>query len=82
MKRKFASWLALLLAVAFVAGMVTQVAATDCTKAQEAQDLAAEKKVEVKGKVEEEKGKTTLEMKEMKQEGIPEEAPAEPKMTE
>jgi hypothetical protein len=65
MKGKLTAWLTLLLAVAFVAGIVTQVAATDCDKAKEAQAQAEEKVVEMKGKVEEEKGKTTLEMKEI-----------------
>ena len=69
MKGKFASLLTLLLAVTFVAGLVTQVAATDCDKAQEAQ-VVAEEKGEVKAKVEEEKGKTTLETKEVKPEVI------------
>ena len=64
MRGKFTVLLALLLAVAFVAGLVSQVAATDCDKAQAAQ-VQAETKVEVKAKVEEEKGKTTLEMKEI-----------------
>ena len=81
MKGKFASLLTLLLAVAFVAGLVTQVAATDCDKAQAAQ-AQAEEKVEVKAKVEEEKGKTTLEMKEVQPEVIPEEAPAVPEKPE
>ena len=62
MRGKFTTLLALLLAVAFVAGLVSQVAATDCDKAKAAQ---AEEQVEVKAKVEEEKGKTTLEMKEI-----------------
>lgn len=76
MKPKFASFLALLLTAAFVAGPAAQVAATDCDKAQAAQAQAEEKVVEVKGKVEEEKGKTTLEMKEMKPEGTPSEEAA------
>ena len=81
MKGKFASLLTLLLAVAFVAGLVTQVAATDCDKAQATQ-VVAEEKVEVKAKVEEEKGKTTLEMEEVKSEVILEEAPAVPEKPE
>ena len=64
MRGKLTALLALLLAVAFVAGLVTQVTATDCDKAKAAQ-AQAEEKVEVKAKVEEEKGKTTLEMKEI-----------------
>lgn len=82
MKLKFASLLALLLALAFVSAGIGYAAAKDCTKVEAAQDLAAEKKVEVKGKVEEEKGKATTEMKELKPEGIPEEAPAAPELTE
>lgn len=81
MKGKFASLLTLLLAVAFVAGLVTQVTATDCDKAKAAQ-VVAEEKVEVKAKVEEEKGKTTLEMEEVKSEVILEEAPAVPEKPE
>jgi hypothetical protein len=64
MRGKRTALLSLLLAVAFVAGIVTQVAATDCDKAK-AEQAQAEEKVEVKAKVEEEKGKTTLEMKEV-----------------
>jgi hypothetical protein len=64
MRGRWTALLTLLIAVAFVAGLVTQVAATDCDKAQAAQ-AQAEEKVEVKAKVEEEKGKTTLEMKEI-----------------
>lgn len=82
MKGKFASLLTLLLAVAFVGGLVTQVAATDCDKAQEAQAQVEEKVVEVKAKVEEEKGKTTLETEEVKSEVILEEAPAVPEKPE
>ncbi len=82
MKGKFASLLTLLLAVAFVAGLVTQVAATDCDKAQEAQVAGRREGREVKAKVEEEKGKTTLEMKEVKSEVILEEAPAVPEIPE
>ena len=59
MRGKLTTLLTLLLAVAFVAGLVTQVTATDSDKAQ------AEEKVEVKATVEEEKGETTLEMKEI-----------------
>ena len=81
MRGKLTSLLTLLLAVAFVAGLVTQVAATDCDKAQAAQ-AQAEEKVEVKAKVEEEKGKTTLEMKEVQSEVIQEEAPAAPEIPE
>ena len=75
MKGKFASLLTLLLAVAFVAGLVTQVAATDCDKAKAAQ-AQAEEKVEAKAKVEEEKGETTLEVKEVKPEDVASEAAA------
>lgn len=76
MSKKCTSWLALVLAVAFVAGMVTQVTATDCDKAQAAQEQTAEKKVEMKGKVEEEKGKATLEMKKTEPEAEAPEATA------
>jgi len=75
MRGKLTALLTLLLAVAFVAGLVTQVTATDCDKAKAAQ-AQAEEKVEVKAKVEEEKGKTTLEMKEIKPEGGASEAAA------
>lgn len=81
MRGKLTSLLTLLLAVAFVAGLVTQVAATDSDKAQAAQ-VVVEEKVEVKAKVEEEKGKTTLEMKEVQSEVILEEAPAAPEIPE
>jgi len=76
MSKKWTSWLALVLAVAFVAGMVTQVTATDCDKAQAAQEQAAEKKVEMKGTVEEEQGKATLEMKKIEPKGEASEAAA------
>lgn len=88
MKRTFV----LLLAIAFVAGLVTQVAATNCDKAQAAQELtdkkaevegaAEEQKVEIKGKVEEEKGKATLEMEKHVPEAAKEEVPAAPKLVE
>ena len=65
MRGKLTALLTLLMAVAFVAGLVTQVAATDCDKAQAAQTQAEEKVVEVKAKVEEEKGEATTEMKEI-----------------
>jgi hypothetical protein len=64
MKRTFT----LLLVVAFVACIAPQVAATNCDKAHEAKDAATETKVEIKGTVEEEKGKATTEMKEIKSE--------------
>ena len=64
MRGKLTALLTLLLAVTFVAGLVTQVTATDCDKAKAAQEQA-EEKVEVKAKVEEEKGKTSVEMKEI-----------------
>jgi hypothetical protein len=75
MRGKLSALLTLLLAVAFVAGLVTQVTATDCDKAQAAQ-AQAEEKVEVKAKVEEEKGKTTLEMKEIDPKAEASEVPA------
>jgi hypothetical protein len=76
MRTKWTSLLALALAVAFVAGLVTQVTAADSDKAQAAQEQAAEKKVEMKGKVEEEKGKATVEMKKIEPEAeVPEAAP-------
>lgn len=77
MRVKWTALLTLLVAVAFVAGLVSQVAATDCDKAQAAQAQGqAEAKVEVKAKVEEEKGKTTLEMKEIDPKAEASEAPA------
>jgi hypothetical protein len=68
MKPKFVSLLALLLALSFVAVLGTQAFATDCDKEQAAQEQA-DQKVEVKGKVEEEAGKTTVDAKELKLEG-------------
>jgi len=68
MRTRWTALLALLLAAAFVAGLATQVTATDCEKAQAAQEQAAETKTEIKGKVEEEKGKTTVEMKKIEEE--------------
>ena len=65
MKTKFASLLALLLALTFVAVLVTQVAATDCDKEKAAEEQT-EQKVEVQGKVEEAQGKTTTDVKELK----------------
>lgn len=65
MRGKLTALLTLLMAVAFFAGLVTQVAATDGDKAPAAQSQAEEKVVEVKAKVEEEKGKTEVEMKEI-----------------
>jgi hypothetical protein len=82
MTGKFASLLTLMLAVAFVAGLATQVAATDCDKAQAAEEQAAEKKVEIKATVEEEKGKATVEMKEHAAEDVESEAEAATEMPE
>jgi len=88
MRTKSTSLLALLLAFAFLAVGITTAAAKNCDLMAAAQEMeqgktemegvAKDQKVEVKGKVEEEKGKTTMEMKEMKPEGIPEKAPAVP----
>jgi len=64
MKPKFASLLALLLALSFVAVLGTQAFATDCDKEQAAQEQA-DQKVEIKAKVEEEQGKATAEVKEL-----------------
>ena len=64
MRGKWTALLTLLLAVTFVAGLVAQVAATDCDKTQAA-EAQAQEKVEVKAKVEGEKGKTTPETKEI-----------------
>jgi len=64
MKPKFASLLALLLALSFVAMLGTQAFATDCDKEKAAQEQA-DQKVEVKAKVEEEAGKTTVDVKEL-----------------
>ena len=68
MKSKFASLLALLLAVSFVAVLGTQAFATDCDKEKAAQEQA-DQKVEVKAKVEEEQGKTSVDAKELKSMG-------------
>ncbi len=76
MKRTFT----LLLAIAFVVCVVPQVAATNCDKAQEAHDVAAETKVEIKGKVEEEKGKATTELKEIKDQGTAADMPSAPEL--
>ena len=68
MKPKFASLLALLLALSFVAVLGTQAFATDHDKAKTAQEQA-DQKVEVKAKVEEEQGKSTVEVKELEPAG-------------
>ena len=92
MRKKSTSLLALLLTFAFVALGITTAAAKNCDLMAAAQEMeqgktgmegtVEDQKVEIKGKVEEEKGKTTTEMKEMKTEGIPEKAPAAPKIPE
>lgn len=76
MKPKFASLLALLLALTFVAVLVTQVAATDCGDKEKAAQELADKKVEVKGMVEAEAGKTTVDVKELRPVGDPTEEAA------
>jgi len=68
MKSKFASLLALLLTLSFVAVLGTQAFATDCDKEKAAQEQA-DQKVEVKAKVEEEQGKTTMDAEELKSTG-------------
>ena len=81
MKPKFALLLALLLAVTFVSAGISYAAETGHDKVQPAVEQATQEpinqKVEVKGKLEEEKGKTTLELKRIRSEGeAPEEAAA------
>ena len=66
MKAKFASLLALLLALTFVAVLVTQVAATDRGDKEKTAQEQADQKVEVKGMIQEEQGKTTVDAKELK----------------
>jgi hypothetical protein len=80
MRGKLTALLTLLMAVAFVAGLAAQVAASDCDKAHATQAQAEEKAVEVKAKVEEETGKATTEMKEIdpKAEATEEAATAKP----
>jgi hypothetical protein len=68
MKSKFASLLALLLTLSFVAVLGTQAFATDCDKEKAAQEQA-DAKVEVKAEVQEEQGKTTVDAKELKSTG-------------
>ena len=63
MRGKLTALLTLMMAVAFVAGLVAQVAATDCDKAQAAQAQAEEKVAEVNAQVEEEKGEAATEVK-------------------
>ena len=78
MRQTFASLLALLLALSFVAVLGTQAFATDCDKEKAAQEQA-DQKVEVKAKVEEEQGKTTVEVKELEPAGDSTEEAAEVK---
>ena len=80
MRARLTSLLALLLAVAFVSVGITYAAEKDYDEAQAAMEQATQEqagqKVEVKGMVEEKEGKTTLEMKEIKPEGVASEAVA------
>ena len=77
--KKFASLLALLLAVAFLSVGVTyaieKAPETGQAKMEQATQKASETKAEMKATVEEEKGKTVTEMKEAVPEGKSEEAP-------
>ena len=81
MKKKFASIMALLLAVAFLSVGVTY-AVEKAPNTEQATQKASETKAEMKATVEEEKGKTVTEMKEAAPEGKPQEVakPTAPEM--
>ena len=73
MKPKFALLLALFPAVTFVSAGISYAAETGHDKVQPAVEQATQEpitqKVEVEGKLEEEKGKTTLELKKIRSGG-------------
>lgn len=86
MKMKFASFVALLLVVTFLSVGVSYAVEKEQQKAQatmeQATQKASETKAEMKGTVEEEKGKVVTEMKEATPEGKSEEVakPTAPEM--